>query len=291
MKLKAVWKTDACQAIASSVQSILTGGDRCTIKFSPNRYVQFIYLLQLTRVFIASLTKRKDQTESWIVLESTQAFSSLVCESLRQNEIDLALPTSAILMVLKYTTTCVFCATRLTKRDSEPVLRFEFNFIDTGNSLVFHDIPVEVLRLGSVWSEPVLPDPTVHISLNTSFKRTGVLFDRLKHMGMSDACIKIIKQDSVSDIMLVSESESSRASFVIHGSTLVQGSGELPGQTQTTEISVTLSGIAFVLSKVAAPGNLRCMLMACENRYVSAWVQLPQRYGVVAAVTPALLTG
>jgi hypothetical protein len=161
--------------------------------------------------------------------------------------------------------------------------------MDTGNSLVFHDIPVEVLRLGAAWSEPILPDPTVHMSLNPSFRKFSAFIDRLKHMGMTDVRVSISKVDSFADITLVTESESSRASIVIYGNPLVGGPDDISRITPVTQVTLTLSGFGFILGKVASPGNFRCMLMAREHMYLSIWIQLPQQYGIIAAVTPAIL--
>ena len=240
------------------------------------------------RVFFASLTSRKDQTESWVVLETVHAFSSIVCESVRNNHINIALSTSALTMVLKYTSVCVFCAMRLTKRDGDPVFRFEFNFIDTGNCLVFHDIPVEVLRQECAWSEPLLPDPSVHLILNQSCRRLPTLIEKLRHMGITEMSVDITTAGSCADIALVAESESSRATLHIKGNNILGSPDEIESVPPRTQITVTLSGFAFILAKLTMDNN-RCMLMACESKYLSIWIQLPQQYGIVAAVTPAVL--
>ena len=281
MKFKAVWKPDACPVAAPAIQSVLrdSTSERTTVKLTPQKF------------FFTSLTRRKDQSESWVVLDKEAAFTSVVCESLRANEIDLAVSTESLLMVLKYVGQAVFCAMRLTRRESEPVLRFEFNFVDAGNSLVIHDVPVEVLRSEFVWSEPALPDPDAKIVLTQSTKQLAHFVDRIKHMGVSEVKVVIENRGSIADLKLTGVCDAVRTTVCMHKQPLVIDGEEQVDSPDVTQVHLTLTGLLFLLSRLSAPTlTNRCILMASEDKYVSAWVALPNRFGSMAAVTPAIIT-
>ena len=99
MKFKAVWKPECSQcaylfisALKDSSAGLL--GGKATIHFSHNKCI------------LTSLCKRRDESEAWIELDPSNAFSSFVCESLRNNCIDLAISCPALLLVFKYI--CVY---------------------------------------------------------------------------------------------------------------------------------------------------------------------------------------
>lgn len=281
MKFKAVWKPDACSTVAPAIQAVLrdSASERATIKLTPLKF------------FFTSLTRRKDQSESWLVLEREATFSSCVCESLRANEIDLAVATASLLMVMKYVGMAVFCAMRLTRRDTEPVIRFEFNFMDSGDCLVVHDVPVEVLRSEFAWAEPALPDPDSKIVLTQSTKRLAQFIDRVKHMGVTEVKLEIENGGSIADLKLTGTCDSVRTTVCVHRQPLVIESEQAIDSPDKTHVQLTVSGILFLFSRLAnATLTNRCILMACEDKYLSAWVALPNQYGSIAAVTPAIIT-
>jgi hypothetical protein len=220
-------------------------------------------------------------------LDPSHAFSSFVCESLRNNCIDLAISCPALLLVFKYISTSVFCAMRLTKRDdNEPILRFEFNFLDAGNCLVVHDIPVEVLRPEFAWAQPVLPDPEARLLVSSShIKKIIQYLDRARQMGVSDVTLEICS----ANLALIGVCESVKAALSINN---------LPSQNTTTtteenllvSVHLTLTGISFALTKLLSiTPACRCVLMASGSKYLSAFIQLPNHYGSFAAITPAIM--
>lgn len=241
------------------------------------------------RTFIIPSNRRKDLSESWIVLRSESVFTSLVCESLRNNEIDVAVSTESLAFVLKYMTVCVFCCMRLSKRETDPVLRFELSFVDTGNCCVIHDIPAEVLRPDASWSEPILVDPGFHVSVGHSIPRLGACFDRLKHMGITDATLEIRREGALAKIELLFNSDSTSARLSLYNNSY----SDVPSHFATesvTRVALTLSGVRFLLAKNALLGSGKCILMASENRYVSTVLPIQAEYGSIVAVSPAIIS-
>jgi hypothetical protein len=280
MKLKAVWTPEAAQVVAPLVLTVLKdSSEKASIHFSPDK------------VFITSLSKRKDQSESWLDLRPAHAFSSIVCESLRSNRIDLAMPAASLALVFKYVATSLFCAMRLTKRGAEPILRFELNFLDAGNCLVVHDVPVEVLRPELAWAQPVLPDPDARVLLPPSAKRLNQFLDKARQMGISDVAAEITTApNSMAELALVGVCDSVKATIALKN--LVTPTQVATGSTARalTTVHLTASGVSFVLAKVlATPQTCSCVFIAGDSKYVSVWIELPNQYGSIVAITPAIL--
>jgi len=294
MKLKAVWKPDACEVVAPAIVSVLKegGSERASLKFTPSRYVLQSFVEQFetrNRIFFTSAQRRKDQAESWVVVDATKAFSTIVCESLRHNVIDLAVATNSLLFVLKYMSSCVFCAIRLSKREHGPVLRFEFNFIDTGNCVVVHDIPVEVLLAEASWSEPILADPETQLALSHTSRKLSPLIDKWRHLGVTECSVSLVRNHLSTEIRLSGASDSAKVTLVWSNSSPTTEPKNSSDETDDITLSMALTGLAFVFSKVAQLPNARPVLMASESKYLSVWLQLPYSFGVVAAVSPAII--
>ena len=234
------------------------------------------------------MARRVDQAESWLVVDCEKSLSSLMCESLRDNEIDLALPASLVVMAFKYVSASVFCAMRLTKRDQAPVLRFEFNFMDSGNALVVHDVPVEILRSELVWMEPVLVEPDCRLVLSHPLKKLAQYIDRLKQMGIAEVAIDIHNRDSFFDIRLSGASDSLKTSFLITQQS--RASTPSDDEPSVTQLALTIKGLSFILAKVSPMADsARCMVMASDSRYLSTWLQLQNQLGGIASVSPAII--
>ena len=197
----------------------------------------------------------------------------------------------ALALVLKYVGMSAFCAMRLTKRSStEPIVRFEFNFIDTGNCLVVHDLPVEVLRSELAWSEPVLPDPDSRCIISQPVKKLSNLIDRLKQMGLNDITVDIDQSGSFANVNLGGVRDAIQARVTLHRQPLMQLDDANENRPDIVHVTLTLSGLSFVLGRALAIGHMsRCVMMACEDKYLSVLLQLPNRYGSIAAVTPAII--
>jgi len=61
-------------------------------------------------------------------------------------------------------------------------------------------------------------------------------------------------------------------------------------QVVTSEVRVPLKGFLFMLDKIMLLSeSCRCLILASENKYFSAWIQLPSQYGSVAAISPAFI--
>ena len=209
----------------------------------------------------------------------------------------MSVGTQALLLVLKYVGQAVLCSMRLTKRGGEPVLRFEFNFVDSGNSLVVHDVPVEILRSELAWAEPLLPDADTKLVLSFPVRKLTSHVERLKHMGINEVGITVLNHVVFSDIKIVGMCDSVKTELVIQKQQVYPSvqNGNLPMSNldepdSLTEINVTAKGLAFILGRIASlSDSSKCVIMASETKYLSAWVQLPNQYGNIAAVTPAIL--
>ena len=217
------------------------------------------------RIFLACAdSSRLDQSETWLVIDPPKAFSSIVCESLRNNEIDLLLPTAQLVLVTKYLASSLFCAIRLTKRGGEmAVIRFEFNFADSGNSLVVHDVPAELGKGG--WSEPLLPDPTATAVLDRGWP--GCHIDRLAAMGVSQVRLCI----------------GSALGLTAEGGGVSLTMGATDGGDN--HVTVSLKGLSFVLNRL--PARVSCLAALCPAKYFSVWLQFPM--GALVAVTPGIM--
>lgn len=205
-------------------------------------------------------------------------FVVLICviftTSIRANEIDLVIPTSQFLLVLKYIGSSVFCCMRLTKRPSDgiAVLRFEFQFNDS-NYLVVHDVPVEILLQNSAnWTEPALPEPTSK-SLFPSRKVLATYAEKFSNMGLTEVYLEMVNGDC-------------KLSGLCQA---VKVAIRIPTNSDAlAAVSISLKGLLFALSRIGDSG--KCIICVCNDKYLSIWSQLPNDIGVVAAVTPAILT-
>lgn len=206
------------------------------------------------------------------------------------NEIDVAISGKAFSLVLRYVALCVFCAMRLTKRNNEPVIRFEFNFLDTGNCLVVHDLPIEVLRPEFAWSEPTLPDPDSRLVLTQPMRKLSLFIERLRQMGVPEIAVTISHSETFADIRLSGVSDSIRTSVRVHKQPHLPPTTELGDFPDVVQITVTLSGFSFILSRLSSVDQMsRCLIMVSEEKYLSVLSQLPNQLGCVACITPAII--
>ena len=221
-----------------------------------------------------------------MVVDCSKAFTTLVCESIRDNEIDLTVSAAALVLVFRHVGASLFCAMRLTKRGSEPVLRFEFNFADSGNCLVVHDVPVEILRSELIWSEPVLPDPDTRLIMTHSTRKLWQCLERLKQMGVADVQASFIDRAAAMDLRITGACDSVKTTVFIPNQSVF---GHQATALAPTQLDLTLTGLSFVFGRASAVSETsRCVLMSCNAKYLSAWIQLPNQYGSLAAVTPAI---
>jgi hypothetical protein len=224
-----------------------------------------------------------------VVLDALKSFSSIVCESVRKNVIDLAVSTNSLLFVLKYISSCVFCAIRLSKRDGGPILRFEFNFVDTGNCVVVHDIPVEVLNSDTAWSEPILADPDVQLALTHKTLRLPLMLEKWKHLGVAECAITLVNRESAVGINLIAQTDSAKVTVMLTEYSQNNEPKFAQEGTGSITLNMTLSGLCFIFTKLANLSTTKAVLMASQSKYASVWLQLPYSYGVVAAVSPAII--
>lgn len=287
MKLKATWKSESCAVVAPAVMAVLRGtepGQTCaksTIKMNPDKF------------FFTNLARRKDQSESWCAINCVATFSNLVCESLRDNQIDIAISTQALITVMKYVSQSVLCTMRLTRRSGEPVLRFEFNFVDSGSCLVVHDIPVQVLRQDEfTWFEPLIPDADTRLILGFPVKKVLAYLERLRAMDAGQVQVLFENQPLAVNMRLTCSCNSTKTTFSILNQPVFKTSQldrDIDG-LESSEVNLTLKGFTYVLERVSAlTDTCKCLLLACENKYLSLWIQLPNQYGSVAAITPAII--
>jgi hypothetical protein len=285
MKFKAVWRTDggSANSVSSAISSVvreIPSGDRAAMRVTPSRF------------HFSSFSNRKDFAQSWAVIETTTAFSSVLCESLRGNEIDMAIPPKALLMVLKYVSQSVLCSMRLTKRETEPMLRFEFSFLDSPHSsLVVHDIPVEILKAELAWIEPQgIPEPDVKLIMKYPTRRIVGVMEKWKHAGINETRISAACNHSQNNckVVLVGENNSTSVTLAIPNQSIV-----VEGRTPIADVSVTVSspGLAFLLGHVLTPNAdpALSMITLTHNRMVAIWIQLPNGAGIVRAYCPAIL--
>lgn len=294
MKFKATWRNESVSVVPSAIISVLRGGcagdssnKSSTIKVSPDKF------------FFTSGGRRRDQSESWCCVTCKTTFSSVICESLRDNIIDMAIPTQSLIMVLRYVAQSIQCTMRLTKRNMvEPVLRFEFNFVDSGNCLVVHDVPVEVLKQDEfIWTEPLIPDADTRIVLSYPLKRIVSYMDQTRHMDPeSKVNVRFENFVAFSNMTVSCACESVRSRLKIANQQVFQPTQTAEADIRTgpcvSEVWLTLRGILYALDRVVLLSETcKCLLLASENKYVSLWVQLPNQFGSVAAITPAIILG
>lgn len=206
--------------------------------------------------------------------------------SVRGNEIDLSLQTAQLLLALKYVGSSAFCAIRLTKRGSEPVLRFEFNFVDSMSCLVVHDIPVEILRTELVWTEPALPSAESKTILAHPVRRIASHLDHLKGMGISEVLVRVEAEPDFAKVKFSGICDAVTVAIVVPKQPVFS-----PHESDA-QVSLSLTGLLFILTRVANVNDAcKCLLLVSEAKYMSVWLQLPNELGAIAAVTPAILVG
>lgn len=290
MKFKATWKNDSAPVVAPWIISVLRGdtSGRSTMKLNPERFT-----------FTNGNTRKDHQSESWCCLNCTMAFSSIICESLKDNQIDLGVPTQALIMVLRYVAQSVHCTMRLTKRNgSEPVLRFEFNFVDSGNCLVVHDVPIEVIKQDeAIWSEPLIPDADTRIVLVFPIKRIMSYLDHIRHMDPESKLeVRFENFVSFANMSISCACESVRTRLNVPNQQVFNPARSDENAALTgpsiSDVCLSLKGFLYTLDRVSTlSDSCKCLLLASENKYLSLWIQLPNQYGSVAAITPAIIIG
>lgn len=286
MKFKATWKSESVSIVSSAIVAVLKGSTEASImKLSPS---QFIF---------TNVTRRRDQSESWCSVSCPHAFSSVICESLRDNMIDVSITTQSLIMVLRYVAQSVQCTMRLTKRNgSEPILRFEFNFVDSGNCLVVHDVPIGIVKQEeSIWSEPLIPDADTRLVLSYPIKRILTHLEQIRHMDPDVRVgIRFVNFASFSNMSVECTCESVRTKLKVPNQQIFQPVQQDENQTHPgpiiSDVCIMLRGILFALERVSSLNDTcKCLLLASANKYLSFWIQLPNQYGSVAAITPAVL--
>ncbi len=284
MKFKAVWRTEAgcantiCSAISTVLREI-PSHEKATLKFTQSKF------------YFASLSPRKDRAEAWVVIETISGFSTVICESLRENKIDIAISPKPLLLVLKYVGQAVLCSMRLTKRNEEPVLRFEFNFIDSPHSsLVLHDIPVEILKTEAAWKEPnTLPSPDCKLLLKYPVKRLIQFMEKFRHAGVCETGFEITlnANNNSCDLAISGKSDSNHKMKLS-----IPNQSTVPGMRQLSNsmVSVTVSVVAltFLLTHVQAFSDPSLsLIMLTADRVITTWTQIPNGYGCIRAFSPA----
>ena len=290
MKFKATWKSESVSIVSPAIIAVLKGGGGVSTDAS-------IIKLSQTQFSFTNGTRRRDQSESWCSLSCNHCFSSVICESLRDNFIDVSIPTQSLIMVLRYVAQSVQCTMRLTKRNgSEPIMRFEFNFVDSGNCLVVHDVPIEIIKQEeSIWSEPLIPDADTRLVLSYPVRRILVHLEQIRHMD-PDARIGIRFENfaSFSNISLECTCESVRTKLKVPNQQVFQPTqtdeNRMTGVPVISDVCIMLKGIIFALERVSSLNDTcKCLLLASANKYLSFWIQLPNQYGSVAAISPAVI--
>lgn len=282
MKFKAVWRTEAGSAstVSSAVSTVLReipANEKAVIKLTQSKF------------YFASQSPRKDRSEAWVVIETISAFSTVICESLRDNSIDIAIPPKPLLLVLKYVSQAVLCSMRLTKRNDEPVLRFEFNFIDAPHSsLVLHDIPVEMLKSESAWKEPdTLPNPDYKFVLKYPAKRLIHIVDKFRHAGVNQISFSVRPNTNNScDVCVSGHSDSSQFNVMIPNQSTVSGSRQIP--VSPLNVNLTPAALSFLLGNLLTFSDPSLSLvMVTAHRVIATWTQLPNGIGCIRAFSPA----
>jgi len=290
MKFKATWKSESVSVVAPAIIAVLRGdmgSSKSTIKLSRERF------------FFTNGNSRRDQSESWSCINCASTFSSLICESLKDNQIDLGISTQSLIMVLRYVAQRIQCTMRLTKRNgTEPVMRFEFNFVDSGNCLVVHDVPVEVLKLEeAIWSEPLIPDADTRIVLRHPIKSIVTFLEHIRHMDPEGKLeIQFENFASFANMSVSCACESVRTRLRIPNQQVFdhthQGQSQASLGPTASGACLSVKGLLYTLDRVSTLSeSCKCLLLASENKYLSLWIQLPNQFGSVAAITPAIILG
>jgi hypothetical protein len=180
---------------------------------------------------------------------------------------------------------------RLTKREI-PVFRFEFNFADSGNCLVVHDIPVEILRQDELaWSEPLIPESDSRVIMLYPLKRIKSYLERLKSMNATDMRVVFDNHPQFANVILACSCDSVKTNLKINKQPVF--SPEVlteadEGSHVTSEVQIPVRGLIFIIDRILTLAETcKCLILASENKYLSAWIQLPHQYGSVAVITPA----
>jgi hypothetical protein len=151
-------------------------------------------------------------------------------------------------------------------------------------------LPVEVLRPEFAWSEPTLPDPDSRLVLTQPMRKLSHFIERLRQMGVPEIGVTISHSEAFADIRLSGISDSVRTSVRVHKQPLLDQTRELGEIPDAVQITVTLSGFSFILSRLSSVDQMsRCLIMVSEEKYLSVLSQLPNQLGCVACITPAIL--
>jgi HUS1 checkpoint protein len=146
--------------------------------------MQCIMQLNPERLQIVVTSDSSDGMQLWSGVLSQTLFDSYLVESLNNNVVAFELQVENLEQALKsaqFSTTECLC--KLSKKNGNTYLTFVLEMQTAQVMNVVQDVPVRLLTPAqvSMLTEPVLPDPTVHILL-PSLKQIKPIVDRLKKL-------------------------------------------------------------------------------------------------------------
>jgi hypothetical protein len=252
----------------------ISGDDHCVLKFSETP--------TLRAAFFSS-----DAPEVWLTFDRV-IFSneSILCESARQNLIDMEVPVKGLLEALKFASKMKKTTVKLSRAPppaSDPVLMFEFRY-GTGGALgqhfvVYQSIPVVVFRTDAEIREmPQLLDPDVKTEV-LGFTRVKQITDRLKHLKFQSIVLRVSDNSTLS---FTGTSEAAEMSAEILAE-------DDDGSAQVAQLHLHTDHLVKLVDAINALPTSGPPIFACKsNQYLCLWAPLSDHIGALTSVTPAM---
>ena len=243
--------------------------------------------------FTCGFVGRNEKPEVWLRLRSDVIFKDLICESLRENAIDITVVPQNILNAFKYASKMKQTSVRLGRGDGEGgILVWDFRYWTTPTAespdstsrvfVVVQNIPVNVVRrTDDIKEEPSLPPPDISVELVRLSKIRGAV-EKFKEMKIQTILLSLSADGT---LMISGSSDDSEIESCF-------GIMPILGEVRNADTSVWLntSKLLPVLSHFSQiPLNGNPIMMISRDFYLCLWCGLDLSLGTISCVLPALV--
>jgi hypothetical protein len=232
-----------------------------------------------------------EEAEVWAKLKSADVFANFICESARNNCIELTGSSKNLVSALRFAVKMKRTIVKLSRaRDSrgigEPLLVFEYryNLLESETTFtVLQSVPVWVSRdLTDIKIEPQLDAPSMKLETSSGLARIRHIVERCTSLKLPSMRLKG-KFPDVFEISGVSDDAEVTASL----SGLVVESLRTNSECITYVDSSKFQRIVNSFASLITASSPTFMLS--PEIYLCIWVSLEDHIGIMTAVMPALL--
>jgi Hus1-like protein len=265
--------------VAISKGSLISSEDTFCMQFDPD--------------FLTIGFKSTSNPEVWLKLTNSQIFlSDFICTSVRQNVIQLLVPSLEFIETLKFINKMKKTLFKLSRSESNlhPILFFECRyFLDSEVFVVFRSLPVQVIRNSVDFpTEPALEPPSIKIEL-LGLSRIRLALDKLKNLKLPSVELKAKNEGTLEITGMTDDAEVTL--FLSNLNVVSDQSLAFPQNNGDNGFTVYVSA-NFLQKSVSAISQLTMsappIFMLNPDYYLCIWSQLDDQIGFFTTIIPAM---